>query len=251
MTRKPTASKTTVAKSTAKRKPARREVWAESTAVKERISEEIAARFSKSRRTKVRSLVMVSGGVESVCLLANLLKWTKGPIHAHFIVTINIENRHEVEIMATQAAVTYCRETIRDFTFTTSTYEMMLGLGGGLDLTLHMFQAARINTATGGITDAVWTGHYGSTWNQLAEGSAVFAAAHVNKRFKPHWIMPFRGLQKIDIYRSMPMDLAKQTWSCRRPQVKAGKYIPCGTCHSCKSMSKVEAALDKAKAPGA
>ena len=121
-------------------------------------------------------LVMCSGGLDCVALLANLLRETDQALHAHHIEIQNYENRAEAENDAVRETLAYFREHYREFP---------LGRGGGFDLTLVLFTAARVHTALGRVVHIVYTGHIAPTQAEILEGSAVFNACYINKRFKP------------------------------------------------------------------
>jgi 7-cyano-7-deazaguanine synthase in queuosine biosynthesis len=182
---------------------------------------------------------MLSGGLDSVALLANLLQQTDQRLHVHHIKLQNYENRSEIENRAIDRILAYSREHYRPFSYSTSGSDFPLGKGGGYDLTLVLFTAARVHTALGRTVDIVWTGHISPTRAEIIEGSAVFNACHINKRFKPMWLWPLAHLKKIDIYDSIPRELADLTWSCRRPVAEAERYTPCGQCHACRSRAEV------------
>lgn len=185
---------------------------------------------------KLSSLVMFSGGLDSVALLANLLTATRHDVHVHHIEIDNFENRMEAEINAVEMTLEYCRKNFRPFTYSKSRNEFHLGLGGGYDVSLAMFTAGRVYTARGGGIDVVWTGHIALGTDDLVQASAVFHAGFINRLRVPEWLRPLTRMAKKDIYESIPEELAKLCWSCRTPVYKDGAYHPCGECHACKSI---------------
>jgi hypothetical protein len=72
-----------------------------SSAVKDRIIEEVTERFPTHYHNRSRSMVMLSRGLKSVAILANQLKWRWHSTHAYFIVNINKWNRFDVKIRTT------------------------------------------------------------------------------------------------------------------------------------------------------
>jgi hypothetical protein len=56
--------------------------------------------------------------------------------------------------------------------------------------------------------------------------------------------------KKLDIYESIPEDLADMAWSCRKPVLAKKIYRPCGTCFACKSMQAVRRMRDERAAAG-
>jgi 7-cyano-7-deazaguanine synthase in queuosine biosynthesis len=181
---------------------------------------------------------MLSGGLDSVALLVNLLEETDQRLHAHHIQIQNYERRSQAEGHALERILAYCRAHYRPFAYTTSGSDFPLGRGGGYDLTLALFTAARVHTALASVVDIVYTGHIAPSRVEILEGAAVFNACYINKRFKPLWLRPLAHLKKADIYRSIPRELAEMTWSCRKPVHREEGYVPCGACHACKSRAR-------------
>jgi 7-cyano-7-deazaguanine synthase in queuosine biosynthesis len=50
---------------------------------------------------------------------------------------------------------------------------------------------------------------------------------------------------KLQVYCSIPPELAELTWSCRTPLYSGGKPLPCGKCHACESRSGIMQKLKK------
>ncbi len=200
---------------------------------------------TREGRDSTRSIVMLSGGLDSVVVLFNVLAETRQRVHAHHIEIDNYEGRARAETLALKKIIAYCRKNIRDFEYTTSRSEFHLGLGGGTDLTLAMFEAARVTKALGGAIDIVYTGHVTSTFWEMSEGAAVFNAAFINRKFKPEWLRPLGRVageyrqRKINIYESIPHKLADMTWSCREPVSRGRGFVICGKCRACKTRQKL------------
>jgi len=192
----------------------------------------------------VRSLVMISGGLDSVALLANLLEHTAHQVHAHHVEIHNSERRVDAENVALARSLEFVRARYRDFGYSASRYELMLGLGGGLDMSVVMFMAARYVIATECTTELVWTGHYMETpAHEIAESSGVFNSCFSNNRYKPMWMTPFRHCSKLDVYGSIPRKLVDMTWSCRTPIHIGNRYEACGQCHACETRARTLARL--------
>jgi hypothetical protein len=195
------------------------------------------ARSGKFRR-RLNVVVMYSGGLDSVALLANVLQETDHNVHVHHIKIINFEGRDIAEDDAVNSTLTYLREHYRDFVHTTSTSEFMLGKGGGSDLQLQMFTAGRLHSVLGGHVDIVLTGHQFPAFKTLSEGAVLFNAMFAERTRKPEWLRPLDRVKKIDVYESIPSELAELTWSCRKPVTEKTAdglvSIPCGKCHACK-----------------
>lgn len=192
---------------------------------------------------RIHSLVMVSGGLDSVAMLANLLQHTKHRVHAHFVEIINHEQRAKAEKIAAQKCVNYLLRHYRPFEFSASAYEMMLGEPKwvGPDASVVMFMASRLNKSIGNTMDMVWTGHLRAPTYEYIDSGAVFAASYTALLKKPLWMLPLQNFLKFDVYQSIPKELADLTWSCRSPvNDSQGNSTPCGNCHACGAMLRIK-----------
>lgn len=200
-----------------------------------------------------RVLLMWSGGLDSVALLANLLAATDHEIHAHHIVLDNGEQRAGAESRAVAEVLAWCREHLRPFDDSESGHTFPAGGGGGgWDTTLTMFTAARVTRSLRqwGV-DVVVTGHIRTGFRELAEGESVFHATMQSRRRRhPDWIRPLARLaaptqpeRKADIASSVPEELEALSWWCRRPVVASEGWNTCGGCHACTAMATADAIL--------
>ena len=210
-----------------------------SPAVANALKREIRRALPTTKQRRHSALLMLSGGLDSVALLANILSETDQRLHVHHIEIQNFENRRQVENEAVEQVLAYLRQHYRPFSYSSSRSEFPLGKGGGFDLTLVLFVAARVHTALASVVDIVYTGHIAPNRPEILEGSAVFNACYINKRFKPVWLWPLARLKKIEIYESIPRELAELTWSCRKPVRDGDLFRPCGQCHACQSRDEV------------
>ncbi len=198
--------------------------------------------YSGYPEDKIHSLVMFSGGLDSVALLANMLQHTKHKVHAHFVEIVNQEKRAAAEKVAVEKCVNYLMRNYRPFEFSTSVYEMMLGEPKwvGPDVSAVMFMAARLCKSIGNTIDMVWTGHLRGPIYEYIDAGAVHAASYVGLLKQPIWVMPVLNFLKFDLYESIPKELAEMTWSCRYPiYVQGMPPKQCGTCHACEAHNRV------------
>ena len=142
---------------------------------------EIRQKAPTPRGERPRTLLMLSGGLDSVALLVNLLQETDDEIHAHHIELHNFENRGRAETDAIFRILPYCWEHYRRFDYSSSKCVFQLGWSG-LDITLAMFFAARVRLAMRGPFDYVITGHRQpeTDLEQFTEATAVYQACFVN-----------------------------------------------------------------------
>jgi hypothetical protein len=200
-------------------------------------------------RANIRSLVMYSGGLDSVALLANVLAETDHHVHVHHIEIVNRDGRSEIENLAVEKTLDYIRREYRDFDYSSSRNEFNIGWGGGTDLQLAMFTAGRLTTALEGMVDIVFTGHIQPPFWELSEGAAILNAVFIQRKQKPEWLWPLSkidgafGMRKVHIWESIPPELAEMTWSCRRPVMVGDDIQVCNDCHACTSRANLREKL--------
>lgn len=222
-------------------------IYPYNTAVRDAIWDTLKQRYPVPDDYKVRSMVLVSGGMDSVALLAGLLQHTQHEIHAHHVEIHNLEGRADIEKAALNRCLDYMRQHYRPFTFTTTRYEMMTGEKRyvGPDSSVVMFMASRVNISMGSCHDLFWTGHLRGPMFEYVNAGAVMAASHSFLRQQPVWMMPFINFLKYNLYASVPPELAELTWSCRGTRHDAaGKPLECGTCHACIAWGRVRKAIE-------
>ena len=200
-------------------------------------------------RANIRSLVMYSGGLDSVALLANVLAETDHHVHVHHIEIVNRDGRSEIENIAVEKTLDYIRREYRDFDYSSSRNEFNIGWGGGTDLQLALFTAGRLTTALEGMVDIVFTGHIQPPFWELSEGAAILNAVFIQRKQKPEWLWPLSkidgafGMRKVHIWESIPPELAEMTWSCRRPVMVGDDIQVCNDCHACNSRANLREKL--------
>jgi hypothetical protein len=91
---------------------------------------------------------MLSGGLDSVPLLVNLLQETRDEIHAHHIELHTFEERDLAEADAILGILPSCREHYRRFNYICAWY-VNSAEWSGLNITLAIFFAARLHVAMG------------------------------------------------------------------------------------------------------
>jgi hypothetical protein len=225
-------------------------LYPNNTAVRDSIHWHMKHHFPVAPDYKVRSMVLLSGGMDSIALLANLLQHTNHEVHAHHVDIRNQENRAGAENASLAKVLPYISKHYRPFIYSSSRYEMMLGSANtvGPDSSVVMFMASRANLSMGNQSDILWTGQLRSPIYEDINAGAIFGACHTFARSKPMWIMPFLYFNKFNIYASIPPELADLTWTCRYPHYDAaGKAMKCGECHGCKGRAQVVAIAESYK----
>jgi 7-cyano-7-deazaguanine synthase in queuosine biosynthesis len=189
-----------------------------------------------------KTLVLLSGGIDSISVLANVLAETEHEVHAHHIELTNRENRQLAENDAVSDVVDYCWRHLRDFKFSTSKSEFRISTRG-YDLVIAMFHAALVSISSGRNVDFVMTGHYETSDTRKLYGQQMLDSCFLKDSKKPRWVRPLDALPedgniKAAIYRSVPPALAELGWSCRTPVPTPEGFRPCGTCYACRNLDK-------------
>jgi hypothetical protein len=152
----------------------------------------------------------------------------------------NRENRQQAENDAVADVVDYCWQNYRDFSFSSSKSEFRI-TPRGYDLIIAMFHAALVSLSSTQNVDFVMTGHFQTKRVRARYGQQMLDSCFLRESARPKWIRPLDQLQsheliKLDIYRSVPNELAELSWSCRKPVVIDGKFQPCGVCYACRNL---------------
>jgi len=196
----------------------------------------------KEDEENVKILLMLSGGIDSAALLVNLLSYTKCQVHVHHVQLADYNNAHRAELERVQKILDFCLRNIREFTYSFSfTEERYEGnYSCGLDAELWAFKAARICKSHRDF-DLVALGL--SDKRAALQCSDVFKTVVNCDGFMgstiPQLILPrvAGDCDNVDIYESMPKELADICWSCRTPIKYEDSYVPCRTCSSCRKRS--------------
>lgn len=192
-------------------------------------------------------LLLLSGGVDSACMLHHYLVNTRHPVHAHHISIMNsLENRWQQELTAVQAIVAFCRERYRPFGFSRTAFDCReLPRYIGWDSDLYFLAATRVapNLDAPAIRVAVgWTAD--DLTRPLVQDrmrrrvpqrvwEALRDSVDHGGRLRAELEEPLVGLAKADILGRTPPELLRLAWACRRPVYSGGRALPCGVCHAC------------------
>lgn len=218
-------------------------LYPKNSAVRNAIPLYLQNRFNFGEGIVPKSMVLVSGGLDSVALLSAVLNYTKHEVHAHFVELHNPENRAAAEKIAVHKCIDYLSRHCRPFAFSTSRLEQMVGEKDfiGPDASVAMFMAAQANLARGAVFDAIWTGHMHGPVYEYDGAAAILNACHASQRSCPYWLVPFLNFRKFDLYASIPPELAELTWTCRSPIYdSSGQPHKCGNCHGCESRARLK-----------
>jgi 2OG-Fe(II) oxygenase superfamily len=211
---------------------------AHSNKVNDAVRHMLHLRMIDPDNSKLKAMIMYSGGADSTALVKGLLEATDHEIFLHHVVIKNAEHREEYQLRMVEKQLAHLREHSRPFEYFSSAYEMHSGLGGGLDMTLALFMGGRYCVSKGNVFSTIWTGHINTPASDLTVAAAVLNSLFINSARRPLWLIPFQDVleastAKQDIYASLGETLLGMTVSCRKPQKKGGQFFVCGTCHAC------------------
>jgi len=211
-----------------------------------------AAGISGQNRKQV-TLVMLSGGIDSVYVLQRLLRESDDEIIAHHIHFVNREGRHKAEAMACKRIVAHFRQAYRTFHYTESTIDRRRFESFGMDDMCTGFEVGIVSNSfqlTRGHPIDRWTSgtcleeeleYYGGTEIERFEHVLNAAAASSYPSPAPRCfqlkIIPKR--EQLDYMGNKVVDLC---WTCRTPVWgEDGTPSECGTCKTCTLMAKIRA----------
>ena len=196
-------------------------------------------------KSKTATIVMLSGGADSVGLLYRLLKESSNHIVAHHIHFINCENRYNLEAEAVRRVCDYLRANMRSFEYTSSTLELPFK-HCGWDIINAMY--------IGGVLAKSYTRDFEAVqlcigdnkddfgaykWRSpIAQSVALLAALEDPRKPAqkvPQIVQPVVDLTKAQLIAMMPEPLFAATWSCRRPLFSENDAVAttCGNCITC------------------
>lgn len=201
------------------------------------------------RRRERVTLVMLSGGIDSVYTLVKLLRETDDRVLAHHVDMINDERRWGVEREACRAVVDYCRKAYRDFSYSESGIDHRGMRFFGFDMVTVGFEAGIVAhayfEATGQMPDRWAIGactEEGSHPDRWLHVEACLAANCYPNPAPPFFSWPV--VSKVEECRYLSPDLLDLCWTCRRPVKTAEGYRECGVCDTCEIMKRTRAATE-------
>ena len=175
------------------------------------------------------------------------------PVHVHHIsMRVQGEDRWRAEDDAAMRIVNYLNQRF-EFVFSDSVFDITsfpyMGWDTDTQLLIGARVAANLNAdrvslmlgitaddfARPVIQDRVQRKVLTNLWHALLESIDAPQRAQID----PNIVLPLRDLTKAQIVRSMPPDLLKLTWSCRRPNYTEDGPVPCGRCHPCQQLAEI------------
>lgn len=186
---------------------------------------------------------MFSGGVDSTAALWHVLNNPDmyGEILVHHIHLYNVEGRWRAEAQAVEDILAYMRiHTSTPFTASDSTIAVpSVGKDFLYDTEVIGFITGYITSRDPSVTKVVigvtGTDFEGASISQsVLRSRRLHAAFHGGTDGGVEKIYPHRDLTKQEVYDTLPLEVAKLTWSCRKPHNVNGRFIECGKCKTCR-----------------
>ena len=196
---------------------------------------------------------MFSGGLDSTAMLVKLLAEGKDELRVHHIHMGNKEEREGAEARSADAVVAWCRSRYRPFRYSESGLDFRELEAIPIDYVAVAFVACQVAIDTPGCNRIAVGSLERDTdiENRSARQRRVFDALYecyrARKLGEPHveWVYPVYHATKQELAASLPPELVRLTWSCRRPvrivENGAEKWRPCGTCKACLARRGVSA----------
>ncbi len=208
-----------------------------------RITQKRGGRISV-RPKRLTTLVMFSGGIDSIYTLVKVLRETDDEVLVHHIHMVNQEGRHKIEAERARKIVKWCEENIREVKYSESGVDHRGFLFFGYDIVTVGFEAGIVCHS------------YFASQNRMPDRWAIGACSE-----EPHWMerwthvkaclaancfpqeppktLRFPIIPKLDEIRYLPAELVEMAWTCRTPVVENGEHTECGKCQTCELMIKV------------
>ena len=245
-----------------------------------KIKEKRGMKGSKFLRKK-SSVLMLSGGIDSVCLLKRLLLETDELLYVHHIHIKNNEGiqypRYKKEAGAVRKIVPYMKKTFRNFNYTESTIDTrqinqlkpdyyeeedfsLADLQFVPDQIYYYFIGGLLAKIS--ISDKIYIGtciedyDIPAHWNQEKQDLygvrniqlwterivKLFASATSYPNKIKNLHRPHDDNSKKQSIEYLGEELMNMVWYCREPMEKNGEYV---VCHECKSCKDVDTALSE------
>ena len=196
----------------------------------------------------LNSMIMYSGGADSLSLAKSVLETTNHKVVIHHVVLNNPENRDDFQLEVLSTQLNYLKQKFRDFEFVKTNFEMNLSdIPGIRDMSVSLFMAGAACRALKKNFSIVYTGHVFPDMIDFIEANAVLNSLFTNTRFKPLWLYPLRNINqstsKQEIYKNIGPDGLSLTVSCRKPIKEGSKFTSCLNCPACKVRSRAVQSL--------
>ena len=186
-------------------------------------------------------LVLLSGGLDSLCMTHLILKDAKDhEIHIHHINITNVEGRASAEATAVNSAIEYFQtNNYPKFAYTESTIAAPnFGRSFMYDSDAVNFMAGYICSMNPTITEVAIglnkSDTNGPNTTRIQKANQLLALFTSATK-----IYPVKDYTKQEMYDLLPEELKTTFWSCRTPKYIDDKAHTCGHCHTCMQIQKL------------
>ena len=184
-------------------------------------------------------LVMLSGGLDSVCVLHLMLTnptYAAYDIHAHHMNLENVEHRSLAEGIAVRNVLHYLKtHGYRSFTYTESTVGYPVINGKQMrDAIAVAFTSGFMCNADPSIEFVALGVNVEDTQTNDVDNLVAVAGSIFNSfPSGAQRIFPIRNYTKLQVRDMLPKALQDLCWSCRTPIYVSGNPVTCGMCKTC------------------
>jgi 7-cyano-7-deazaguanine synthase in queuosine biosynthesis len=195
---------------------------------------------------RYRILCMYSGGIDSTGMLYKLLtdkQYSDYDIHVHFVVNMNREKRYVAEMLAVKNCLAWFRNNCRSFIYTENTMDFSFLKGAfPWDSDIINFTAGEIVILSSYLYKYVTIGQTKTDFERINDTTRINKTRKILDLLlsiydkKVEKIYPLIDLTKTEIWNMIPVELRKNTWSCRNPIYVDGIPVVCGKCITCNEM---------------
>lgn len=207
--------------------------------------------------SRTHTLIMLSGGLDSLYVLHEALTRTDDVLWVHHVNLINREQRHRAEALACANIAAWCTEHTRPFRYTESTIDHSAFELFGRDLLMVAFEAGLVVQNAHALWkrgfDRWMLGYCQEEANELVNGVPVAHSARrgltetcIATSAAPLVAPPLHSgplLSKRAQLEALPPELAALAWTCRRPIWRQDTPTECGACKTCKLMRAIRVEL--------
>jgi 7-cyano-7-deazaguanine synthase in queuosine biosynthesis len=186
-------------------------------------------------------LILLSGGLDSLCMTHLMLKEAKdNDIHVHHVNIHNVENRTAAEATAVKQAIEYFQtNNYPKFSYTESTVAAPnFGRSFMYDTDSVNFMAGYICSMDKEITEVAIglnkSDTNGPNTSRIQKANQLLALFTTATK-----IYPVKDYTKQEMYDMLPTELRKMFWSCRTPKYVDNVATACGYCHTCEQIKLI------------
>lgn len=187
-------------------------------------------------------IAAVSGGLDSVAMLWRLLTETDQPVHVHHVhMRQRVDfGRARAELKALDAILRWIDGRARPFVYTTSMRGPASMRSSDIVVVTEECAKAGLVYPRGAVTGLA----RGANWHDMNSGATNRRQAAAQAAWERFWgsgappiVFPIGELTRPEVWAILPEELARLTWSCRRPMAAGENRLRhCGACRTCREL---------------